>query len=364
MTISRLTLPENFFDVTSSMLLLQPKPQYLYASLFKRALAASLNVPMSLGLNGRSIESNGQVYESAERGRRAIADSLFDELFAARFVMDGQPGHTVRVNRPKYGSTTYTKASRKIAKGASISTTPINIGSEQTDITIATYAGPYDQENSRVAPYAIDELDAGLGVHALTSMVGAHMQDDFDHFWDAVMITLANNASTTVRPAGMSADNDATVAGQFPMTYDTLNRAELSADNANIPAFADGYRVCVLTPTQVSQLKNDGQYARYAKDHPEYNALFPGYVTTINKMHVFKCTTLDTANNGSSVPIHKGHLMGPGVFMGAMAQKPKVRFSTDDNYALTAKLIWSTFAEVELADNRFVTSIRTTGNAA
>lgn len=363
MTISRLTLPENFYDVTSSMLLLQPQPQFLFASLFKRAMAASLEMPMSLGLNGRAIESQGAQYVSANVGRRVIANDLFDGLFAARFVMNGQPGHTVRVNRPKFALTTYTKAVRALVTGASISTTPINIGSEQNDITIKTYLGPYDQANSRVAPYGLDQLDASMGVHSMVQLAGVHLQEDFDRTFENFMITLGNSASTTIRPAGMTADNDATVAGQFPMDYDTLNRAELSADNANIPAFADGYRLCVLTPTQLAQLKNDPQYLRMSEFHQEYNALFPGYVRSINNMHIFKCTTLSTSNNGSSIPIHKGMLMGPGTFMGAMGGKPVVRASTDDNYALTAKVIWSAFAEVELADSRFVTSIRTTGNA-
>lgn len=359
MTISRLTLPENFYDVTSSMLLLQPQPQFLFASLWKRALAASLVIPTSLGINGRAVEANGAQYNSANAGRRTIADELFDGLFAAKFDMKAQPGHTVRVNRPRFALTTYTKASRKIAAGASISTTAITIGSEQTDITIARYAGPYDAVNSRVAPFAVDRLDASMGVHNVVQMAGTHLQEDFDRTFENFMVTLANNSSATYRPAGMSADNDATAVGQFPLDYDTLNRAEAAADEANIPAFPDGYRLLTLTPTQCRQLKNDQQFARYAEFHKEYNALFPGYVTTVNKMHVFKCTTLDTSANSSSIAVHKGHLMGPGVFLAAMGEQPRVASSTDDNFGETGKVIWVSYAETELADNRFVTSIRT-----
>ena len=358
MTTSRLTLPENFYDTTSSMLLLQPQPQFLFASLWKRAMAASLTVPSALGINGRTIESNGQVYASANTGRLALAADLLDGLFAAKFDMKVQPGHTVRVNRPKYRLTTYTKASRKIAAGASISTTAVAIGSEQNDITIARYAGPYDAENTRVAPFALDRLDASMGVHSLVQAVGAHLQEDFDRFHENVMVTLANNAANTVRPGNMSADNDATAAGQFVLDYKTINTAEKTADEANLPCFPDGYRLLCLTPTQLMQLKDDSQYARYSEFHKEMNALFPGYATTINKMHVFKCTTLDTAVNGSSVAIHTGLLLSPGTFMAAMGEQPRVVPSTDDNYGETAKVVWIGYFETELADNRFAVSVR------
>lgn len=358
MTISRLTIPENFFDTTSSMLLLQPQPQFLFASLWKRAMAASLTVPMALGVNGREIQSNGGSYQSASAGRLTIADDLFDGLFAAKFDMKGQSGHMVRVNRPKFALTTYTKASRKITAGTSISTTAIAIGSEQNNITIARYAGPYDSTNSRVAPFALDKLDASMGVHSLVQAAGAHLQEDFDRFHENVMVTLANTAANTIRPVGISADNDVTATGQAKLDYNALNRAEAAADEANLPVFADGYRLLCLTPTQLMQLKDDSQFARYAQHHQQYNALFPGYVTSINRMHVFKCTTLDQAVNSSSIAIHKGLLLSPGAFMAAMGEPPRVASSTDDNYGETAKVIWIGYFETELADNRFAISVR------
>ena len=40
--ISRASLPEEFFDITSAMLLIQPEPQYMYAQMWKSALGAAL----------------------------------------------------------------------------------------------------------------------------------------------------------------------------------------------------------------------------------------------------------------------------------------------------------------------------------
>jgi N4-gp56 family major capsid protein len=356
--ISRLTLPENFFDTTSSMLLLQPEPQYILASLWKRAMAASLTVPNTIGIAGREIQGVGGAYSSAAAGRLTIADDLFDGLFAAKFDMKGMPGHTVRVNRPKYSDTTYTKASRAIGTNTSISTTPIAIGSEQNDITLRRYAGPYDQANSRVAPFGLDRFDASMGVHSMVQMAGSHLQRDFDKWIDSVMVNLCENASTILYSGNATADNDATVAGQFAFDYDLINRGEESADNANVPTFGDGHRILMVTPKQARELKSDPLYAKYAEKHPEYNALFPGYLGTVNKLHVFKSTTLLKTANSSTVPVHRALILSPATFMAAMGEAPRVATPTDDNYGETQKVIWISYSETELADNRFVTQLR------
>lgn len=357
---TRFNLPENFDDITSSLLLVQPQPQFLFAQLWKSAMNASLTTPDAIGMAGREIGSAGAAYVSVEKDRLQMANELLGSLIAARFDMKGMPGHTVRVNRPKYQLTTYTKASRKIDSSSTISTVPVTVGSEQTDITIARYAGPYDQTNSRVAPYSIDRLDASMGIHKISQLVGNAMKEDFDRFLDTTLITLANNSASTFRPTGMTADNDGTAVGQFPLDYDTINRVEADADENNLPVFPDGYRLLVLTPTQCRQLKNDSQYARYAEFHKEFNPLFPGYIGSVNRMHVMKCTTLNKDVNSSSVAIHKGLLLSPGVWLSAMGQAPRVATSSDDNYAEQAKAIWIAYMENELADNRFTYSVRTT----
>lgn len=355
--IGRATLPEEFYDITSDMLLLQPEPQYLYASLWKKAMSAELSPPAMFGLPGRSVAGVGAPYD-ANNGRLSLSPDVMTETFAVKVDMMGGPGTSLRVNRPRFSNSTYTMGSRLVASNSTISTTPINVSSEQITLTLQTFAGPYDQTNSRVAPYGLTAFDANFGVHKQAAIVGAHMKRDFDRFLDTVMVTLLDSASSAVYPKGMTAVNDATAAGMYPCDYDTINRAEKTADEANVPTFADGYRGLVLTPTQLAQLKGDPQYAKYAEKHPEFNALFPGYVATVNKMHVFKSTTLNTTANSSSVNIHYGHLFGPGVLGSAMGRRPAVYNSTDDNYGQQVKVIWLMDSDFVLADNRFVVSVR------
>jgi hypothetical protein len=356
--VDQVSLPENFYDITSPQLLAQPEPQYLYATMFLAAMGASLNPEAALGVQGRTIGGSGAAYSSAERDRLIMADPLMTSLVAASVDFEGLPGSTVRINRPQFADTTYTEASREVGLNTSISTQTINAGSEQVSLTLKRFAGPYDSVNSRVAPYGIDKFSAARGVHSLSGLVGTHLKRDFHKFVETVSVTLLDLASTTVRPSGMSADNDATVAGQFPMDYDTINRAELAANEASLPCFSDGYRLLVLTPKQVAQLKTDPDYVELSKVHPQYNALFPGYVASIGKLHIFQSMTLNQANNGSSIPVHKGHLLAPGALLGGMGAPPRVAPSTDDNYGEVAKVIWVAYLGFGLADSRFSISVR------
>ncbi len=363
---SRVSLPENFYDLTSPQLLLQPEPGYLFARAALAALGKDLPIPDVLGLAGREISGAGAGYVDPasqqfdmNKGGQLIADT-----FAATIDFDTMPGQTVRLNRPLYPNTTYTIASRQIGTNTAISTTPISVGSEQVDITCFRFAGPYDQANSRVAPYGIDALDAKMGVHKMSQIIGGNLKRDFQRFLDSVFVLFAESSvgsgSTAIYPNGISADNGITAVGAAPMDYDTIARAERNLDEANVPYFANtGKRGLVLTPQQLQELKNDAQYARYAEFHRDMNPIFPEYVGSVGKFDIFKSNTLRKVTNGSSVPVNRGLAFGPGIFGIGMAGAPRVAPSTDDNFGETAKVIWVAYLGMQMFDNRFGVSVRT-----
>ncbi len=339
--VNRVELPAEFYDKTSDHLLIQPEPQYFYAGLWKTAQRASLAIPSEMGLMGRGVSGTGADYSTADRDRLMLSNPVaVDTVATPNNNMSGLPGHTLRFNRPKYTDSTYTETSRRIGTSATISTTPIGVDSEQAALTLRRYAGPFDNANSEVRPYGIDALDATLGVHKLSSIVGTHLTRDHDRFLDTVQVQLLDLAATTVRPNGMAADNDATTQAMFPTNYAHINDLERQMDDANIPVFADGFRALVAHPVQCQQWKNDPQFARYAEFHPEYNALFPNYIKSVNKFHIFKSTTLTTAVNGSSVNIFRAHGFGPEPLLGGFGRPGRVAPSTDDNYGETAKVVW------------------------
>ncbi len=357
-SFQRATLPENFYDITSNMLLTQPEPQYLYAQLWLSAMGASLNPGGGLGLPGRELPSAGAAYSSAERDRLMLADPLASQIFAAKVDFNKSAGNTIRINRPAFANTTYTQASRMIVSGATISQTGITITSEQNNLTLYKFGGPYSSATSAVAPYAIEAFDANMGVHQAASIHGTHLKRDCHRFIDAVQVVLLDQASTTVYPEGMSAVNDATAVGSFPFTLEQMSRTEQQMDDASLPTFPDGFRLLVLTPTQCKQLKDDPAFQRYSHNHPQFNALFPQYLASCGKFHIFKSTTLSTATNSSTVAIHRGHAIAPGCLMAGMGRPLRVMANTNDNYGETALVVWLGDLAFGLADNRFVVSVK------
>lgn len=358
--INRASLPAEFFDITSAKLLKQPEPQYLYAQLWKMALAKSLAVPGSLGLAGRAVPSSGAMVDSAESQRLMFEDPVFGAAITNVAELGKTPGHTVKLNRPYFADTTYTEDSREVASGDSISTTPIDLSSEQVSITLKRYAGPYDSGNSRVAPFGLDRFDASVSLHSLTDLVGEHMKRDFDKTMDQFMVNLLDLASSTVRPNGFSADSDFTTQDAGPMDFEMLTRIERTMDEANIPVFPNGKRVLVLKPRQIASLANDEDWQRLSVHAPPANPLLAqSYFKSCGMLDIFKSNTLDTDSNASSVTVYKGHAFGPGVIGSGVGDLPRVAFSSDDNYGETAKVIWLMYAGFKLLDNRFVVSVRT-----
>lgn len=364
MGASRVTLPQEFYDRTSDKLLVKPQPQFFYADLFLGALAASLEPVSEMGLPWRSIKGQGMGDYGTPflQDQLRLSSPLMTDVIAAKVDFTAAPGNTIRINRPSYATTTYTETSRRIPSGSTISTVPTTPTSEQTNLTLFRYGGPYDQANTRVAPLSVEAFDATMGVHKLVQVVGNTLVRDLHYFVDAVQVSLLDLAANKIYPEGMTADNDATSAGMFPFTFEELIRTERSADDLNLPTFPDGYRAFVGTPTQIAQLGIDPLYIKQAEFHPAYNMLFPNYVKSVSKTHIFKSTTLTVATNSSSVGVHYGHYIAPGALLAGMGRKPHVEPSTDDNYGETAKVVWLADLAFGLADNTFVLSVRSSSD--
>lgn len=357
-SFQRATMPENFYDITSDMLLVQPEPQYFYADLFLGALGISLQTPSEIGLPGRSVGGNGAPYAPEDRDRLKLSSPMFRDVIAASVDFSGKPGNTIKINRPVFTNTTYTEASRRVASGTTISTTPTAVSEQQTNLTLYRYAGPYDSDQSAPAPLAIEAFDAQMGVHRAASIHGTHFKRDFHRFIDAVQVSLLDLASNAIYPEGMDAVDDATTTGSFKFTYEQLCRLEQEMDDDNAPTFSDGFRALVLTPKQLTQLGLNETYLKAGKEFPQYNMLFPQYVKSVNKFHIFKSTTLTVTNNSSSVPIHYGHAIAPGALLAGMGRAPRVAPNTNDNYGETVLAIWLADLAFGLANNSLVYSVR------
>lgn len=364
MAVSRVTLPAEFFDITSPMMLRQPEPEYTWARMLFAGSARAELAAMDAGalFGARGPQASGAPVPGFSDMQLVLAKSPVAEAIAV-IPECGQKGvgHTIRLNRPQFADTTYTEVSRTILQSDSISTTPINVQAEQVSLTVKRFAGPYDSTNSRVAPFAIDRFDSGKSVHSLSGYVGLNLGRDRMKFVDRVVRSYFDLASTNVvRPGNISADSSFPSSGEQPLDFETLTRAKEKLKNASIPMFAGGFYLCGVSPTQMRQLQNDPDFVRAAKEAPELNPVLNSSVRLVNgDIAIFESATVVTdTTTVVGQTIYRGVMFGPGAMGYGLDEACRVAAANEDNYGETAKVIWLAYEAYGLLDERFLCSIR------
>lgn len=361
-TLGRADLPQEFYDVTSTQLLIQPEPQYLYARLIREATRMEMDRRAAqLGLPGRELVDNGAPYVQLDEMQLELSDRLYAEAIKIDLTFMDAPGqrlpigHIVRLNRPRFTNTTYTLQSREIAPGKVISTTPVTVGSDQVEFRIARYGGPLDA-NGNVAPIGISRFDAQRSVHSLPAIRDLHFKRDYDRWLDSVGATLFDSvdAANILFNDGFTADSGMQQAGDSPFSYALLRKMELQLDNLSIPFFRNGRRLCVVTPYQGQQLERDPEYQRLSQFLPPKNPLLlSSYMRTIGNVDVFRSVTLPQVVNGNSVTVHHAQMFGPGMVGVAPGEMPRVVANTNDNYGEDPIAIWLQYCAFTVLDARF-----------
>jgi hypothetical protein len=371
--INRASLPEEFYDITSAKVLVQPDPQFIFALLAKMAMGSAMMLAAAnqLGITpSRQIPNTGAQYTlpGADRlGLAALDPQVNNIILSIAELGTPQIGQTVRINRPRYGSGGFTLASREIPSGNVISTTPIDLQSEQVTVTLKRYGGPYDPANANVAPFALDRFDASRSVHSIAQVVGTHMQRDFDKWIDTVVAAFLAAGSTTLWPQGFTADNNSAVAEDMPGDIDLLFRGYETLKTANIPMFPNGRYRAFITPKFSRQLKNDPQAASYNRyDTGGLNPVTApggmpqtGYLFSFTGCDVYESTTLPATANSNAINVTTSIMAGPGMMAMGCGQLPYVTSSTDDNYGESAKAVWLSYLGFNLADARFGVQLHT-----
>lgn len=360
-SVNQITWSQNFIDVLSPTLLTQPEPQYPYAKMALSALGTALPVPPDIGLPGRELNAKGAPYAQLDDMQLMLSDPIGKELFAVGINLLGATGMQVRINRPKFTDSTYTEASRRLTPGVSVSTSGIALSSEQSLITLHEYAGPYSNSANAVVPIAIDKGAAQNGVHNAWEAAGLQFTRDFHKWLDHWIVSTLDLTTNIVRPRGMTADTDATGAGQFPLDYETMMRTNRIMNDASLPRLPDGRRIFVVTPTGALQLSLDRRFQRASAYMPEFNTLFAGtYIKSLPEFHIFMSQTLTVADNASGVEIQHAQAIAPGALGFVMGMPPEIAPNTNDDYGRTILAIWKAWLGLELLDERFVYSVRYT----
>ena len=359
-SMRRATLPSEYFDYWSARLLLEPEPQYLHGMLFKMAFNASLeDADEALGLLGRpGFGMGGTPYQTDEKvGRLALSDGLYDRAIEVVPEIGKKLGQNILINRPVFTDSTYTEASREVPPGTTIRTTPQAVEGAQVSMLVKRYAGPYNNTAAAVTPLGIEKFDTDFMKHRPAQIKGLHLKRDCDKTLDSFTRLLFDQAPAAqiVRPTGMTTDDTATVAGEFPFTYSLLQRIERTLDEAHVPRFANGKRMGIMTAYQAEQLGQDKGFLALATEHKDVNPLFRStYWKSLGAWDLFKSETLAKTVNTNSIPIHRGQFFGPGGVGGGVAEAPRVAYNTQDNYGESALIIWLMYAGFGLLDNRML----------
>lgn len=360
--VSRVTLPQEFYDIVSEDMLVAPQPQFVFAQMVYAANARAQLSAAGIDLGRASPPSQGASIPSLMDMQLILANGPFNG--AIRSVIDLEKagvGHTVRINRPVLAGGQYTVAARTISSQQTISTTPIDIAAEQTSITMLRVVGPASSGGSGPQPFAIDRMDAGKSVHQLRELVGLSLKYDREKYLDTVIGLQYDTASnnSVVRPGSLSADSSFPNTGETALDLDTLLRAKEALVTANIPKFPDGKYRCIVSPKQMRQLNMDPDFRAGARNFESLNPLFQPSITNISDIAIIESNTIQTdATTVSGVTIQRGLMFGPSAIGYGCGQMPEVVSASDDNYGQTAKVVWVCYEGHGILDKRFVVGVR------
>lgn len=369
-TVSRASLPTEFYDRTSALVARAPLPQFTFAEMvYAAVMRAEL---MRVGpdafrlMQGRGVSDQGAPYPDLETMQLILSEKLpgAQAILVADELADG-PGHTIRINRPVFSGGGYSFASRRLGAGGTISTTPITVQDEQVAITIQTSTGPMSASGTVTQPYAINRRDSQRSVHSLVDRVAQALKYDRNKMLDTAVAALFDSPSSVIYPGDPSGSLDSSgttgdaaalpVPGDRPFSLEVLMRAIKVLQVANIPHFTDGVYRAVITPTQAMQLALDPLWRQQAKELPERNILRASAVGRIPGVEVYASNSIsvDTSTvSGNS--INHGVVFGPGM-VGYVAGRDGcfVANSTNDNYGNDTLVIWQCDEGAAVVDNRF-----------
>lgn len=370
MTISRLSLPQDFEDRISKRMLTAPVPAFFWAKLFKLAGVQFALEGVSAAEMGLTPERSPQNQGAPPRELASLQLMLEDPsgqssviLVSDELSVQGQ-GHTIRFNRPVYSGGGYTIASRRRNASTSLSTTPIDFSAEQVYLTLDRLNGPFASGGTVPQPYAIDKLDAKRSVHDLARLAASNLEYDRQALLDGIGNSLAEGITESTVASAVNyvlpgrgrktADTQLLAPGDAEFDLETLRRAERTLINRSVPRLPNGKYMAVITPMQADQLMLDQDYKDLAKFFPEKNPLHNDFVGDIGSVVIYRSATLtvDTATvSGNS--IQHGIMLGMEAMGYGIGEPLEVITSTDDNYGQQAKFMWQSMEAFGVFDNRY-----------
>ncbi len=368
-SINRGTLPVNFIDsISMGMRLPQPEPQYLFAQMSVGAMLRQGAIDMGLNNARRFVQvtvGGGGDAVPPELDSLARAGDMYPE--AITFIQDfglGQ-GDTIKLRRPQYSGGGYDEASREVKPDVPTSLVGQLIKGEEVPVVLKEYEGPYDVANTRVAPYVVRDFDARYRANKdnLAQLVRLHLMRDYIKWLDTV-IRNRFRATKYITYADAVANVLSFTAGAgHTINFETLIRARQAISDREWQYFPNGRYVCLVPTAFNTQMVGDPDYRTLSAYHGDgKNQLF-GYITSIQNMDLYECTTLKTYSAGETVPddgnvvpagatVYEALIFGPGAVGMGQAMPPTCFDADDTNFGKEAKVLWRSIEAFQTLDER------------
>ena len=373
-------IPADFNDRLSLQLLLQPDAEYVFARHAFGALAAEamsgmdgFDLAIMQAREGRLVQGAGIPANLAEAMAAGMGGPLLQSAGVTfpdmvRMVAEAaQPGEVIKINRPQYLNGATTVSSRQASPTTKLfGTNSQAIGMDQVSLTIVEYLGPGAAGTGTPTPISLPRFTQHRAAHDLLVDVGYQLRRDRYRFVDDKimndMINAVNGSSNSpsgvTRPVGMTSASTYTGTGNEPFTYDLIVSMCEAMSGRFIPGVGGGSKYPLMIDIhQAAQLKLDPMYQRLSVFEPQYNPLFPGYMTTVDNAIICQVNRMPRLTNlGASTNItgYQGIMWAPGAYGWGNADNVRALRNRNDDGGRSNEFGWSAYEGFTVLDDRFL----------
>lgn len=315
--------PDLFFTTLSSMMLLDPRPSY-----------------------------------------------VFDQIAMSEIRFGAGDGDTVQLNRyPAFGDNGLSLTARKLTEQQTIGTAdPIKQDQESVTVILEEYSGPYNPDAGHVAPLGLTEkvarqaeaklIDTGDPTSFFNSIGGNSLKDDHDRWHDRVLQSLLDETTNEWNPDDVSDGSTATSGTGSKIDTEDLQGIKETLEMANAPTDSDGLYWAIVSPRMDKHFRQDTDF-KEAMHYANPNALVRGEMGVYEGFRFIKSTNMSTETI-NSLDAYKGFFLGPGAIGYGEGDFPvEIRKNKNDDYERFMYLVWLVFRGYALLDDRFVVEGRT-----
>ena len=352
------TLTQEFVDMLSQELIVEPDPQYVFALLAGAARAGAMGIADVAGQAG--VSANMQAAMGAGLGTLRFLDQRWMAVAAdfAKVVSEPTtPGKVILVDQPRYLGGTFTETSRRLTEGTVVSANPQAATMGQVTITIREYAGPHDSTN--VAPIGITDFLKRRAKHDLVQYVGTLLRRDRNKFVDHVVSDLLLTTTNVSTPSG-TAEGSLTAGAK--LTEVMLAAMLRALQDRNIPTFANGQYMLVMSPKHFEDLRADTNFRESVRYLGAEGALVQGHVANHGGFMIVISSNIPTkgVGAGSAVTGYQGVAFGPGAIGHGIGMDAEARRSQNDDFGREDRVLWIAHEGWALLDTDFVQRLVTT----